>query len=68
MHTSLDSIVYLSINWSINSLFVDFVFPKLTLGKYDVAVLQRAISILRIILLAGSWVMEVAVLCRDNIK
>ena len=40
--------------------------PKLTLGKYDVAVLKRAISILRIILPAAGWVMEVAVLCRDN--
>ena len=41
--------------------------PKLTLGKDDVAVLWRAISILGIILLAAGWVMEVAVLCRDNI-
>ena len=41
--------------------------PKLTLGKYDVAVLQRAISILGIILLAAGWVREVAVLCRDTI-
>ena len=35
VHTSLDSIVNLSFNWSINSLFVG----KLTLGRYDVAVL-----------------------------
>ena len=41
--------------------------PTLTFGKYDVAVLKRAISILGIILLAAGWVMEVAVLCRDTI-
>ena len=41
--------------------------PKLTLGKYDVAVLYRAIRILGIILLAAGLFMEVAVLCRDNI-
>ena len=35
VHTSLDSIVNLSLNWSINNLFVG----KLTLGRYDVAVL-----------------------------
>ena len=35
VHTSLDSIVKLSVNWSINSFFVG----KLTLGRYDVAVL-----------------------------
>ena len=63
MHTSLDSVVKLSVNGSINSLFVG----KLTLGRYDVAVLKRAISILGIILLAAGWFMEVAVLCRDNI-
>ena len=67
MYTSLDSIVNLCANWSINSLYLLNFGPKLTLGKYDVAVLQRVLSILGIILLAASWLMEVAVLCRDNI-
>ena len=62
MHTSLDFSANLSVNWSINSLFVEF-WPKI---DFDVAVLQSAISILGIILLAAGWFMEVAVLCRDN--
>ena len=41
--------------------------PKLTLGKYDVLVLLRVLSILGIILLSLGWLMEVAVLCKDNI-
>ena len=38
VHTSLDSLVNLSVNWSIDTLFVEF-WPQLTLAKYDVAVL-----------------------------
>ena len=32
VHTSLDSIVNLSVNWQIDSLFVEF-WPKIDLGK-----------------------------------
>ena len=58
MHTSLGSIVNLVLIGQLTSYLLNFC-PKLTLGKYDAAVLQRAISILGIILLAAGWVMEV---------
>ena len=67
MLTSLDIIANLSVKiGQLKAYLINF-GPKLTLGKYDVAVLQRAISILGIILLAAGWFMEVAVLCRDNV-
>ena len=68
MHTSLDSIVNLSVKVLIGQLTAYLLNfgPDLTFGKYDVAVL-KTISILGIILLAAGWVMEVAVLFRDNI-
>ena len=40
---------------------------NLIFGMYKVAVLQRARSILRMILLAVGWLVEVAVLCRQYI-
>ena len=60
----LDSFVNLSIDWPINTLKIE----NLTFHKYEVAVLYRVISILEIILLAAGWLMQVAVLCKDNIK
>ena len=58
MYTSLHDFDNLSVDWPINSFF----------SKYDVTVLSRVISILGMIILAVGWVVEVAVLCKDNIS
>ena len=59
----LNSFEFLSVNWPINSLLIG----NLTFGKYEVAVLKRVIGTLGMILMAGGWVVVVAVLWRDNI-
>ena len=51
----MHSFFNLSVNWPINSLLIG----NSTFGKYEVAVLERVISILGIILLAVCCVVEV---------
>ena len=56
VHTSLDSFTNLRVNWPINSSLIGY----LTSGKYEVALIK---GILRIILLAVGWVVDVDVFC-----
>ena len=64
MHTSLDSIVNLSVNWSIYSLYVDF-WPKKYYVQVRCGCLIESNKHIGNNSTAG-LAMEVTVLCRDN--
>ena len=59
MHTSLDSFINLSLNRPINSFLIGY----LTFSKYEMALIK---GILKIILLAVGWVVDVAILHRHK--